>query len=85
MKELMPHSWKLTFETREDTEHCEMVVHLDAGDRSMSGTGQSTRNPNDPFDSRVGEELAASRALHDLAHKLNEDAWATVVSFAGKN
>lgn len=85
MKELMPHSWKLTFETLEDQEHCEMVVHLDAGDRSMSGSGRSTRNPDDPFNSRVGEELAAARALYDLAHKLTEDAWTTVESFGANN
>ena len=78
MAQLTPHKWKLTFETREDDDHCEMVVHLDAGDRSLSGYGQSRRNPSDPAVPQVGEELAAARALQDLARRLTEDAWATI-------
>lgn len=81
MKELTPHNWKLTFETREDEDHCEMVVHLDAGDRSMSGFGRSRRNPADPFVPQIGEELAAARALHDLASHLAQDAWAAIEEF----
>ncbi len=79
---LQPHGWKLTFVAREDDDHCEMVVHLDAGDRSMSGVGRSRRNPADPKVPQVGEELAAARALHDLANHLAEDAWATIESFS---
>ena len=81
MKELLPHSWKLTFETREDEDHCEMVVHLDAGDRSLSGFGVSRRNPSDPNVPQIGEELAAARALHDLAHHLSSDAWQQIERF----
>ena len=81
MKELLPHNWKLTFETREDEDHCDMVVHLDAGDRSMSGHGRSRRNPADPSVPQVGEELAAARALHDLAHQLSHDAWSQIEQF----
>ena len=62
MEELLPHRWKLIFETREDEDHCDMVVHLDAGDRSLSGHGRSRRNPNDPSLPQIGEELAAARA-----------------------
>lgn len=74
MEELIAHRWKLSFETSEDLDHCDMVVHLDAGDRSMSGHGRSRRNPTDPSIPQVGEELAAARALHDLANHLAEDA-----------
>ena len=81
MQELLPHPWKLTFETREDEDHCEMVVHLDAGDRSLSGRGQSRRNPSDPSVPQVGEELAAARALTDLAHHLSNDAWQQIEKF----
>ena len=81
MEELVPHSWKLTFETREDADHCEMVVHLDAGDRSFSGRGQSKRNPADPAVPQVGEEPAAARALVDLAHHLSNDAWRQIEEF----
>ena len=82
MEELLPHRWKLTFEMREDEDHCELVVHLDAGDRSLSGRGRSRRNPVDPSVPQVGEELAAARALHDLANHLTEDAWGTIESFS---
>ncbi len=83
VKELMAHRWKLVFEMREDEDHCEMVVHLDAGDRSLSGRGQSRRNPADPSVPQIGEELAAARALHDLANHLTEDAWRTIETYSG--
>jgi hypothetical protein len=81
MKELMPHPWKLTFESREDEDHCEIVVHLDADDRSLSGFGRSRRNPKDPSVPQVGEELAAARALHDLANHLTDDARHIIETF----
>ena len=80
MESLQPHSWTLRFETREDDDHCDMVVHLDVGDRSLSGYGRSRRNPTDPSLPQVGEELAAARALQDLARHLTEDAWAMIES-----
>jgi len=82
MNALTPHRWKLTFETREDDDHCDMVVHLDAGDRGLSGHGRSRRNPLDPKVPQVGEELAAARALHDLANRLVDDAWSVIESFS---
>ncbi|MEE9416965.1 MAG: dsRBD fold-containing protein [Acidimicrobiales bacterium] len=81
MRELQQHSWILRFETREDEDHCEMVVHLDAGDRSLTGVGRSKRNPADPSIPQVGEELAAARALHDLANLLTDDARDMIESF----
>ncbi len=75
------HRWKLTFEVDEDADHCEMVVHLDAGDRSLFGTGRSRRNPTDPEVPQIGEELAAARALHDLANHLINDAWDAIERF----
>jgi len=80
MKSFEPHRWQLVFETREDDDHCDMVVHLDAGDRSFAGHGRSRRNPADPSLPQVGEELAAARALQDLATHLTNDAWQTIES-----
>lgn len=85
MKELETHRWRLTFEWREDETHCEMVVHLDAGDRSLSGQGRSRRNPADPNVPQVGEEIAAARALQDLANHLMEDAQAMIEEFASRS
>lgn len=75
------HRWTLTFEVEEDADHCEMIVHLDAGDRSLSGRGRSRRNPSDPEVPQIGEELAAARALHDLANHLINDAWDAIERF----
>lgn len=75
------HRWKLTFEVEEDADHCDMIVHLDAGDRSLSGRGRSRRNPSDPQVPQIGEELAAARALHDLANHLTNDAWDAIERF----
>jgi len=75
------HPWKLVFEVEEDGDHCEMVVHLDAGDRSLSGRGRSRRNPSDPAIPQIGEELAAARALQDLAAHLTNDAWEAIEGF----
>ncbi len=85
MKELIAHPWKLTFESKEDVDHCVTVVHLDAGDRSLSGVGRSRRNPGDPSVPWIGEELAAARALHDLANHLTDDAMAAVEAFPSVN
>jgi hypothetical protein len=81
MEALTPHRWTLQFEIVEDDQHCEMVVHLDAGDRSLSGRGRSRRNPADPLVPQIGEELAAARALQDLANHLLDDAWSTIEEF----
>lgn len=40
----------------------------------LVGSGEARRNPVDPDVPEVGEELAASRALSDLAHRLLEAA-----------
>lgn len=73
--------WDVRLEIREDGDECEVVAHLDAGDRSLSGTGRSRRNPVDPKVPQVGEELATARALHDLAHHLGQDAWRMIEEF----
>ncbi|MEU7004354.1 DUF1876 domain-containing protein [Nonomuraea sp. NPDC046570] len=37
---------------------------------NLSGAGRAHRNPADPAIAEIGDELAASRALADLADKL---------------
>lgn len=77
--------WDVRLELREDSDHCEVIAHLDAGDRSVSGTGRSRRNPHDPTMPQVGEELATARALYDLAHQLSQDAWRMIEEFPRAN
>jgi hypothetical protein len=45
-----------------------------ADDTRLSGTGTARLNPGDRNVPEVGDELAASRALSDLAHNLLECA-----------
>ncbi len=40
----------------------------------MSGHGVARRNPDDRAVTEIGEEIAAARALSDLAHKLLSSA-----------
>lgn len=40
----------------------------------LTAQGVTTRNPADPRQQRVGEEVAAARALNDLAGKLLDKA-----------
>lgn len=47
---------------------------LNADGRTESGTGTARRNPGDTEIPMIGDELAAARALFDLAHHLLEDA-----------
>lgn len=73
--------WDVRLELVEDADHCEVIAHLVAGDRGLSGRGRSRRNPADPTVPQVGEELATARALHDLAHHLSQDAWRMIEEF----
>ncbi len=76
------HHWDVQLELVEDTDHCFVTAHLDAGDRSLAGISRARRNPADPTVPQVGEELATARALHDLAHNLSHDAWMIIEDYS---
>jgi hypothetical protein len=67
-------------ETADETQ-AEAVLELDQ--RRHAGWGRARRNPDDPRVPRVGEELAAARALSELAHKLLDAAAETIEAFEG--
>ncbi|MEQ4725892.1 DUF1876 domain-containing protein [Nonomuraea sp. B19D2] len=48
----------------------------------LTGTGRARRNPADPSVSEIGDELAVSRALADLADKLAVVAQHDITEFA---
>ncbi len=54
----------------EDERHTEARVTIHLRDVELTGFGLANRNPHDPNLPAVGEELAAARALSDLAHQL---------------
>ncbi|MFF4622461.1 DUF1876 domain-containing protein [Nonomuraea jabiensis] len=49
---------------------CARAVLTTRDGAGLTGTGRAYRNPADPSVPEIGDELAASRALADLAGKL---------------
>lgn len=64
-----------------DLTEAEAVLELDG--QRYAGWGRARRNPADPTVPRIGEELAAARALSDLSHKLLEAAATSIEAFEG--
>jgi hypothetical protein len=64
---------EMRFDEVDDRTHAKAVVLTSAG-RQLQGHGQSRRNPHDRPLPRIGEEVAAARALSNLAHELLEFA-----------
>jgi len=67
----------------EDARHTEARVTLHVRDLELTGFGLANRNPHDPNLPAVGEELAAARALSDLAHQLLDLAGLHIERHAG--
>ncbi|WP_043500769.1 dsRBD fold-containing protein [Georgenia sp. SUBG003] len=73
----MTHTWKVTVDlfstedvrTDEHVTTAHAVLRTSAGTR-LEGYGRARRNPEDVDVPEVGEELAAARALRDLATRL---------------
>ena len=68
-------------ETPDETQAEALLEHANG---RLVGGGRARRNPADPTVPRVGEELAAGRALSDLAHKLLEAAAERIEAFEGR-
>ncbi|HZN74578.1 MAG TPA: DUF1876 domain-containing protein [Micromonosporaceae bacterium] len=72
-------AWTVELRFDEDTDHTQALAVLSGpGGRELRGRGQSRRNPVDRPVSRIGEEVAAARALSNLAHELLEYAAAEI-------
>jgi len=67
----------------EDQDHTEARITLRLRDYELTGFGLAHRNPHDPDLPAVGEELAAARALSDLAHQLLDLAGLQIERHAG--
>lgn len=70
------HSEVFLYEEGDHT-RADVVLRTDAG-TELRGTGLARRNPADREVAEIGDELATSRALADLAHQLLEAATADV-------
>ncbi|MST35025.1 DUF1876 domain-containing protein [Acidimicrobiaceae bacterium USS-CC1] len=66
--------WTAEVVFSEDEERTRADARMRAAQRDWHGWGRARRNPADPDVPLVGEELAAARALVDLAHQLLDAA-----------
>jgi hypothetical protein len=67
--------WQIQIEFDEDDTHTHATATATVrGDRVMTGRGDAYRNPKDPKQPVVGEEIAAARALIELTSQLLQAA-----------
>ncbi|MEU3570650.1 dsRBD fold-containing protein [Kitasatospora sp. NPDC036755] len=71
----MHNQWDVELSFEEDGVHTACEARL-TGARApgLSARGESTKSADDRPLARIGEEVAASRALEELAHKLRTQA-----------
>lgn len=68
-------SWHVELRISEQGDLTRADAVLETGDTSsMRGVGHARRNPVDSQVPEIGDELAAARALSDLAHRLLDAA-----------
>jgi hypothetical protein len=60
----------IAVEFDEDEDHTDASATATLNDREFLGAGRARRNRVDPNVPAIGEELALSRALADLSHRL---------------
>ncbi|MFJ6632831.1 DUF1876 domain-containing protein [Streptomyces sp. NPDC091376] len=62
--------WKVRMFLSEEDGTTKARVDLETGSTTLTGHGTARCNPQDPDVPEIGDELAASRAMSDLARKL---------------
>lgn len=62
--------WPMEITFTESDRATRADVVLDVAGHHYHGWGRARRNPADPDIPRIGEEVAAARALVDLAHQV---------------
>lgn len=77
------HGWPLQVVFTENDDATRADVVFDVGRHHYHGWGRARRNPNDPDIPRIGEEVAAARALTHLAHQLLATAAEEIEGFEG--
>jgi len=75
--------WTLEIVFTEDEDRTRADARLQTGSEEITGWGRSRRSPADPEVPSVGEDLAASRALADVAHRLLHEAAHTIEGYEG--
>ena len=67
-------SWPVEISLHEEDGTTRAEARLSKDGVGMIGHGLARRNPDDQKVTQIGEEIAAARALSDLAHQLLSDA-----------
>ena len=67
-------SWPVEILLHDEEGETRAEARLTPGGAEVTGHGLARRNPNDQEVTQIGEEIAAARALSDLAHQLLGDA-----------
>ncbi len=67
-------SWPVEISLHEEDSETRAEARLTKDGVGMAGHGVARRNPGDQEVTQIGEEIAAARALSDLAHQLLSDA-----------
>lgn len=62
--------WDVHVHVFEEDGATKVKAVLDTGENVMTGHGRARRNPADTAVPEIGDEVAVSRALSDLGHKL---------------
>ncbi len=75
--------WTVEIAFTEDENRTRADAVLSTGARQVSGWGRARRSPDDPDIPAIGEELAAARALSELAHHLVHEAATAIEDFEG--
>jgi hypothetical protein len=63
-------SWPVQISLREEDRETRAEARLTKQGIGLVGHGLARRNPDDQEVTQIGEEIAAARALSDLAHQL---------------
>ena len=66
--------WPVEISLHEEDRETRAEARLAKDGGGMVGHGLARRNPHDQEVTQIGEEIAAARALSDLAHQLLSDA-----------
>lgn len=75
--------WTVDITFREDDDNTRADATIVGPDREVRGWGRARRAPADPDVPTVGEEIAAARALIDVAHHLLDEAAHQIESWEG--
>jgi hypothetical protein len=80
---MQPLVWTVEITFSEDEGKTRADAVLTGAPEDLQGWGRARRSPVDPDVPAVGEEIAAARALTDLAHHLLEQAAHRIESWEG--